>query len=146
MIIRFFENNELTAIAKLSKAFANENCCNGIVADNVDYFRDKKVAVVIDNGEIIGYGYGTFDLSKKNKSYIRKNEKLFYIEEMYVVKNKRNLGVGIKLFQFLEDYAKTNGANIIELNAVSKDYNKLLNFYIKKLNMNFLSAYLYKKI
>ena len=146
MIIRFSENNELTEIEKLSNAFANENCCNGLVADNVDYFKDKKVAVVIDNGEIIGYGYGTFELSTKNKSYIRKNEKLFYIEEMYVVPTKRNLHLGEKLFNFLESYAKEQGAVVMELNAVSKNYLKLLNFYINKLNMSFLSAYLYKKI
>ena len=144
MEIRFAKSNELIEIEKLSKCFEKENCCNGIVSDTKDYYLDKTVAVV--NNEIVGYAYGKFETSKKNKSYVLKGEKIFYLEEMYILPEKRNLHIGEQLFNFLENYAKNQGASVIELNAVSKSYLKLLDFYINKLNMTFLSAYLYKKI
>ena len=146
MKIKFAQNQDLNNVAKLSQMFANENCCNGIVADLEDYYLDKIVAVAIDDDQIVGYAYGNFEMAKKNKSYVNKDDKTFYLEEMYVVPSKRNLHLGEKLFNFLESYAKEQGAVVMELNAVSKNYLKLLNFYINKLNMSFLSAYLYKKI
>ena len=146
MIIKIATKEQLKDVAKLSEMFANENCCNGIVADSKDYYLDKTVAVAVVNNEIVGYAYGKFETSKKNKSYVLKGEKIFYLEEMYILPEKRNLHIGEQLFNFLENYAQNQGASAIELNAVSKSYLKLLDFYINKLNMTFLSAYLYKKI
>ncbi|MBO7528100.1 MAG: GNAT family N-acetyltransferase [Clostridia bacterium] len=146
MKIKFAQNQDLNNVAELSKMFASENCCNGIVADPKDYYLDKVIAIAIDDDQIVGYAYGNFEMAKKNKSYVNKDDKIFYLEEMYVVPSKRNLHLGEKLFNFLESYAKEQGAVVMELNAVSKNYLKLLNFYINKLNMSFLSAYLYKKI
>ena len=76
----------------------------------------------------------------------KKGQKSFYIEEIYIDKKYRNSGVGLKLFEFIENYAKQNNCDLLETTAVSKDYEKLLNFYIKKLNMNFWSANLIKKL
>ena len=146
MEIRFADKENFGKVAKLSQMFADENCCNGIVADSEDYYLDKIVAVAVDDGQIVGYAHGQFEKASKNKSYVHKNDKIFYLEEIYVIPSKRNLHLGEKLFHFLESYAKKQGALVIELNAVSKDYLKLLNFYMNKLNMSFLSANLYKKI
>ena len=146
MEIRFARKKEFKTVSKLSQMFASENCCNGIVADLENYYLDKIVAVAIEDYQIIGYAHGNFETVKRNKSYVNKDDKIFYLEEMYVTPSKRNLQIGEKLFKFLENYAKEQGALVIELNAVSKNYLKLLNFYINKLNMSFLSAYLYKKI
>jgi len=146
MEIRFADKENFGKVAKLSQMFADENCCNGIVADSEDYYLDKIVAVAVDDGQIVGYAHGQFEKASKNKSYVNKNDKLFYLEEMYIVPAKRNLNIGKQLFLFLENYAKAKGASVLELNAVSKNYLKLLDFYINKLNMTFLSAYLYKKI
>ena len=146
MEITFEHKENFRKETELNQKFTDENCCNGIVADSEDYYLDKIVAVAVDDGQIVGYAHGQFEKASKNKSYVNKNDKIFYLEEMYVIPSKRNLHLGEKLFNFLESYAKKQGALVIELNAVSKDYLKLLNFYIKKLNMAFLSAYLYKKI
>lgn len=145
-MIRFAERNELKYVAELSQMFADENCCNGIVADNEEYFVDKNVAVAVDNNQIVGFAYGTFEFAQRNRSYIKKDEKIFYVETVYVIPEKRNLKYGEKLFCFLEQYAKEQGASVLELNAVSKDYLSILKFYIEQLGMNFFSAYLYKRI
>lgn len=146
MIIRFAKKEELKAIADLSAAFAKEGCCNGIVADDEKYFEDKQVAIALDKDIVIGYAYGEIEAAKKNKSYVKKGDKVFYLEEMYVVPSKRNKNVGEKLFKFLEKEARQKGAQVLELNAVSKDYKKLLKFYIEQMNMKFFSAYLYKEL
>lgn len=144
--IRFATKDECANVSALSHQFAQENCCNGIIADNENYFFDKNVVVCVYDGEIVGYAYGEFDEEDKNKSYANKGDKYFYLDEMYVVPRMRCHGVGKMLFQFLEENAVLNNAKTIRLNAVSKDFVKLLNFYINVLGMDFWSAYLIKQI
>lgn len=144
MIIRSAQKEDLKSIANLSGEFAKEDCCNGIIADNEQYFEDKDVAIAIENNIIIGYAYGEMETAKQDKSYVKKGDKVFYLEEMYVIPSKRNMKVGQRLFKFLENEAMQRDAKVIELHAVSKDYKRLLNFYLEELNMNFLSALLYK--
>ena len=63
-----------------------------------------------------------------------------------MVKDYREQKIGRMMYAFIEGYARVYGAKTIRLNAVSKDYEKLLNFYIKILKMDFISAYLVKRI
>lgn len=144
--IRFALKSESVQLEKLSKQFANENCCNGIIADNQDYFSDKNVAVCVVNNQIVAYAYGELETEIKPKSYASVGDKYFYLDEIFVDPKFRSLGYGKKLYAFLEDYAKQNGAKTIRTNAVSKNYVKLLNFYINELGMDFWSAFLVKKI
>lgn len=137
------DNKEL---ANLSKIFYEENCCNGMVCDDEDYFKDKKIVVAKLNNKIIGYAYGSVEKQEKDKSYIKAGELSFYLDEMYVLKQYRSLGVGKLLFDFIEKEAKEKGCKLILLNAVSKDYKKLLKFYIDLLGFEFWSAFLLKKI
>lgn len=146
MIITWATKAELKIVASLSKMFAEENCCNGIVAQNENYFKNQKVIVAKEDNKIIGYAYGNIETALKNRCYINKGDIIFYLEEIYVIPNKRNLHVGEKLFRFLESYAKEQNAKAMEVSAVSKDYNRLLDFYINKLKMTFFSAFLYKTI
>ncbi len=146
MQIRFANKEDLKCVADLSEKFAKEGCCNGIIADDEKYFEEKQVAIAIENDAVIGYAYGIIEIQKKDKSYIKKGDKVFYLEEMYVIPSKRGRNVGKKLFDFLENKAMKKNVAVIELNAVSKDYKKLLKFYLDDLNMKFLSAYLYKRL
>lgn len=145
-IIQFAENYDLISITKLSKDFEIENCCNGIKADDESYFANKNVVVAKMGKQIIGYCYGSVEEKKKTTSCFKKGQKSFYIEEIYISPNYRNQNIGTKLLQFLEDYAKSLGCEILETTAVSKDYKKLLDFYINKMEMKFWSANLIKKI
>jgi len=144
--IRFALEQESMDISKLSQKFALENSCNGIIADNSDYFKNKNVAVAIANNEIVGYCYGNVCIEDKNRSFAKKEDKYFDLAEIYILPKFRNFGIGEKLYNFIETYAKENLCKTIRLNAVSKDYKKLLSFYIDKLNMAFWSAFLIKYI
>lgn len=144
--IRFCNEKEIEKLVYLSEAFEQEDCCNGIIADSYEYFVNKKVAVCLVNNEIIGYCYGSIDKEDKLRSYSNVGDMIYYLDEMYVSPRYRNCGVGKKLFEFVEKYAKENNCKTIRLNAVSKDYKRLLTFYIDELGMSFWSAFLVKNI
>lgn len=146
IVIRFALKSECDILENLSKQFASENCCNGVVADNKEYFFDKKVAVCVLNNNVVGYAYGSLETEQKQKSYALVGDKYFYLDEIYVLPQYRCFGLGKKLYKFLEEYAKSCQAKTIRVNAVSKDYFKLLNFYVTELGMDFWSAFLVKNI
>ena len=144
--IRFAREDECKRLASLSQEFASENCCNNIIADGEDFFVGKKVAVAVYEKQIVGYCYGTAKQEENKRSYANVGDLFYDLEEMFVLKNYRDKKIGKVLFEFVTDYAKGLGCKTIRLNAISKDYKKLLNFYIDILGMDFISAYLVKKI
>ncbi|MBE5745881.1 MAG: GNAT family N-acetyltransferase [Clostridiales bacterium] len=144
--IKFAKKSDSEELAKLSQLFFEEGSCNGIVADNKEHFENKNIIIALLNNKIIGYCYGEINIETKKRAFSNKDDKFYSLEEIFVIPEYRNLNIGQKLFEFAENYAKEKGCKTIQLNAVSKDYQKLLSFYIEKLNMNFWSAYLFKKI
>lgn len=144
--IEFAQSGEIFDVAKLSAKFEREECCNGIVADNQDYFSDKKVAVAKIDNTIVGYCYGKFEMKEKDTSKFKKGQKSFYLEELYIDKSFRNQEIGRTLYRFIESYAIENGCDWIETTAVSKNYKSLLSFYIDVLGMEFWSAEMIKTL
>lgn len=144
--IDFAQSGEIFDVAKLSAKFEREECCNGIVADNQDYFSDKKVAVAKIDNTIVGYCYGKFEIKEKDTSKFKKGQKSFYLEELYIDKSFRNQEIGRMLYRFIESYAIENGCDWIETTAVSKNYKSLLSFYIDILGMEFWSAEMIKTL
>ena len=146
MNIRLCNDFELEKVANLNKEFVEEKICNGITLDTIDYLKSHIVFVVEEKDEIVGYAYGSIKESDRETSYMHKGVNCFYLEEMYIKKPYRNRGVGKKLFEQIEDYAKHNECDNIQVVAVSKSYEKLLKFYIINLDFDFLSAHLIKKL
>ncbi len=144
--IRFFEKQDLKSLSVLSKMFVEENCCNNILETSEEEFLQKTVVVACENDKIVGYLYGSQKKQEKTTSYLNANEWYYEIKEIYILPEFRNLGIGEKMVKFIEEYAKQKECKAIELCAVSKNYNLLLNFYINKLNMKFISAFLVKPI
>ena len=144
--IKFAEKQDICDIVKLSREFANEQCCNGIKADDGKYFDSKKVVIAKIESEIVGYCYGEVEMKTKATSFFEKGSKSFYLEEIYISPKFRKKGIGKLLFEFIENYAKSLKCEILETTAVSKDYKKLLKFYIERNNMQFWSANIIKKL
>lgn len=144
--IAFALKEDLKKVSEHSKNFELEQCCNGIKADPEDFFADKNVAIVRIDNIIVGYAYGSVETKNKNTSFYKKGQKSFYLEEIYISPQYRNKNIGKALFEFIEAYAKDLNCEILETTAVSKDYEKLLKFYINKMDMKFWSANLIKKI
>ena len=146
MKIELIKKEDIPKVVQLSEIFAKENCCNGIVADDEKYFADKIVAVCKIENQVVGYICCEILIQQKDNSYSKKGDSYFEIDEIYVLKNFRNKGIGKKLFAFMQDYAVLSNCKTIRLNAVSKSYKQLLKLYINELGMTFHSAYLYKNI
>ena len=145
LVVEFKNENDIDTLVKLSKTFENENICNGIVADDYDFFKKTDVAVARLNGEIVGYIHGRFEYKTENNKYFYVGQKTYYIEEVYVKKEYRSNGIGRELFKFIESYAKMEDCEYIEVTAVSKDYKKLLNFYTE-VGMDYWYSELHKKL
>ena len=144
--IRLAKADELIYVSALSKEFEKENITYGLIGDEVDHYYNKDIFIAIDNNIVIGYAYGSFELKDKDTSFYKKDDKSYYLEEIYVKKDFRSKGIGTLLFKACEKYAKNNGALWIELSTSTKDYAKALNFYIKMMGLNYWSSYLIKKI
>ena len=145
LIIEFKNESDIPTLVELSKTFEEENICNGIVADDYDYFKKVDVAVARLKGEIIGYIHGRFEYKTENNKFFYVGQKTYYIEEMYIKKEYRSMGVGKELFKFIEEYAKMESAEYIEVTAVSKDYKRLLDFY-EEVGMMYWYSELNKKL
>lgn len=130
----------------MSDDLISENCLNGMTKDTIEYLSDYDIDLVLVDGEIIGYAYASVSDASKNVGFIKKGEKTYYIEEIYIKPCFRNKGYGKKIFKHMEKKAIELGCKSIQLNAVSKKYKELLHFYIDELDMQFWNAYLIKKI
>ena len=146
MEIKFLDCDYIGKVALLSKQFESEGCCNKIVAADEDFLRNKKLVGCIVDNELVAYCYGEVVKECKKRSYADVGDLFFELEEIYVLPKFRDLKIGQKLFKFVESYAKGLCCKTIRLNAVSKDYKRLLNFYIDILGMEFISSYLIKNI
>ena len=144
--IRFAKENEFEAIHNLSVEFQNEDICYGIIADDATFYKNKNVLIAIYDNKIVGYAYGIIEEKKTDSSFYKKGDKSFYLEELYVKKEFRNLKIGSQLFKKIEEYAKELNATHLELSTSTKDYHKALNFYIKMMGLNYWSSYLIKDI
>ena len=139
MKIRLCKKDELNNVLFLQQEFLTENCCNGICLDTLEDIKNKIVFIIEENKIIIGY-------VKKDKTYMKKGETSFYIDEIYISPPYRNNGYGKKFVNHIENFVKRKGCSNIQVVAVSKNYKSLLKFYIEELDFLFYSAWLIKKI
>lgn len=144
--ISFAGADDFDNVALLSKQFAAECCCNGVKAETENFYKDKTVLVASVDNLIVGYLYFEIKQETQIRPYAKEGDKVLWIEELFVLPTFRKNGVGKLLFDFAEKHAKENDCKTMRVNAVSKDYKRLLKFYIEKLDMDFWSALLIKNI
>lgn len=138
-----FEINELI---ELSKAWEIENITFGYITNGIDDIIDKTIFVAKEDEKIIGYIFAKEGISKNYKSIMPDGEAYFGIEEIYVKKDKRNLGLGKELMDYAQKYAHDLGYKYIFLSTSTKNWDKILDFYINKCDMTFYCASLIEKL
>lgn len=129
-------------LIELSQIWVDEDSCFGMVTNTDEDLREPLV-LARDNGVIIGYAFGHFYVTEKRTSYIHVGAKCFMVDELFVLKEYRNQGIGKKLFDLLESIV-VNDCEYLTLATSNKDYLKVLNFYQNKVNMTFHDAFLIK--
>ena len=106
----------------------------------------NRIFLARQDGEIRGYLLGHEEKSERTSSIMAGATPYFEIEELYVVPGCRNEGIGRALFLFAEQAVREAGIEFIMLSTATKNYKRILHFYIDELGMDFWSARLFKKL
>ena len=137
---------EIEELISLSKYWNDEDITRGYGINVLEDIIDKRTFVAKEDDTIIGYIFEKDGISKNYNSIMQDGEKYFGIEEIYVIPSKRSLGIGKRLMDFAKEIAKKDGYKYVFLVTSTKDWNKILDFYINKCDMTFYCASLVEKL
>lgn len=138
--------DELTEeLIALSRDWERENSCRGYRENGRADLEGRRFFTARENGALIAYLFGVIDQEPEGSSVLKKDTPFFELEELYVVPERRSQGVGRELFSFAEE-ALGGEAEWVLLSTATKDWKRILHFYIEELGMDFWSARLFKKI
>ena len=135
-------------LINLSALWVEENISYGLVKNSKDDLKEP-CYIALDHNEIVGYIFGHYYNNEKkitiDNGVIPIGEKCFDIDELYIKKEYRHQGIGKKLYLEIEKEVKEE-TKFITLGTSTKDYKKILHFYIDELDMTFHSAFIYKAL
>ena len=94
-----------------------------IIADN-----NRPIFVAVNDGEVLGYAFCMFQQHIDNN--ILTDIKTLYIDDLCVDEQKRGLHIGSTLYNFVLDFAKSEGCYNVTLNVWSCNQDAL-RFYEK---------------
>ena len=134
----------LEELMRLSKVWAEENCCPAYYKNDAKEFVDHDVYLAIEDEHIIAYALGHISVQEEETSFNKIGEKAFELDEIYVVHTYRNKGIGKDLYRFLEKDI-WDSVDVIGVMATSYQYHRLLKFYIDELGLQFNHALLTKR-
>lgn len=140
-----FNDSNIKAVIKLSQEWERETITYGYSANDKNELAGKDLFIAYFDDKIVGYLFGKCLVIEKTIVPIDKGTKYFEIDEIYVKAEYRSKGIGQALFEFIENYYKQK-VDYITLSTATKNYKSILHFYIEKMDMNFWSAKLFKKI
>lgn len=128
----------------LSQMWVDENISHGLVKNSREDIKEP-VFAALEGEKIVGYAFGHAYVKEKKTDSVPVGSRCFDVDELYVLPAYRSQGIGGRLFQAIEAYAKTQG-DYLTLATSTKDYKRVLRFYAEQNGMEFHSAYLTKKL
>ena len=147
---RFYEaqlNGELTQkLMELSANWEGENSTYGYRRNEPGDIAGSRIFLAEQGGRILGYLLGHRAEATHSSSIMGEGTAYFEIEELYVVPDHRSEGIGRLLFGCAEQTVASEGIGYLMLTTATKDYKRVLKFYIEEKGMAFWSARLYKKL
>lgn len=129
----------------LSEDWEAEDVSYGYRKNDYNSLEGNRIFLAEENGEIIGYLFGSVKESKNQGAVIPDGTPYFEVEELYVKPAHRSRGVGSALFRYAEALVRPEAAYLL-LGTATKNYRAILHFYIEELGMEFWSAALFKKL
>ena len=131
-------------LIELSARWVEEDCSWGMVVNTRDDLKEP-LFVARDGERVVGYAFGHFYTQEKRTSGIPAGSRCFDVDELYVLPEYRSGGVGRALFRRLGE-AVEGEAEFITLVTSTKDYRRILAFYVDELGMDFHNAFLFRRI
>ena len=134
----------LSCLIGFSRDWEKEDSTYGYRANTKEDIEGNRIFVAEKEGRIVAYLFGHPEHSENMRSIMKEGTLFFEVEELYVIPEERNQGIGTKLFQYLEEHLAEE--EYIVLSTATKNYRSILHFYLDELDMEFWSARLFKKI
>lgn len=100
-----------------------------------------------EGGELVGYLLSSsFNTERPYSMAPDVGTPCWEIEELYISPAYRSRGIGRALYEHASLAAKRAGAEYLFLSTSTKDYRRILHFYIDELGMEFWTARLFKRL
>jgi len=144
--LRPLETDDMPLLTKLSKNWEEENSCYGYQRNEAAYFDKYRVFVAESDGKVIGYLFGTVEQSKSMTAIMPASTAYFEIEELYIDPTFRSQGIARAFMKYLENILLSEGIDKMVLSTATKDYKRILHFYIDEMGMSFGHAKLLKAL
>ncbi|MBR3475431.1 MAG: GNAT family N-acetyltransferase [Oscillospiraceae bacterium] len=133
------------ALIRLSAAWEAEGSCRGYRKNTAADIEGNRIFLLEKGSKILGYLFGHVEPSKNSSSVMPEGTPCFEVEELYVRPKLRSRGYGGMLFQYTEECVRKEAAYMM-VSTATKDWQAILNFYLKEQGMQFWSARLFKKL
>ena len=130
-------------LIELSALWVEEDCSWGMVVNTREDLKEP-LYIARDGDTVVGYAFGHFYTQEKRTSSIPSGSRCFDVDELYVLPEYRSGGVGRALFCRLREEVGRE-ADFITLVTSTKDYKRILKFYIDELGMDFHNAFLFQE-
>ena len=137
---------ELELILKMCDSWIKEDISYGIIPDKIDELKRQDCFLAYYRGEAAGYMVCEYGVTKKKNSFRDEGDRFYEITELYVLPEFRSRAIGRAMFGLAEEKAKKEGIEHIFIATSTKDYRRVLEFYVDRCGMSFWSATLDKKL
>ena len=136
----------LQELIGMSADWEMENSCHGYRTNERSDIEPNRIFLAKEGGETLGYLFGRTLVSHERSAVMPEQSRYFELEELYVKPEYRSRGVGRALYEHAENAVRAEGCEYVMVATATKDYRRILHFYIEEMGMDFWSARLFKKI
>lgn len=136
----------LETLIAMSADWEGENSCYGYRRNERGDIEGNRIFLAEQEGQILGYLFAHKAEAERSSSIMADGTSYFEVEELYVLPEHRSEGIGSALFRYAEQAAKAEGIGFLMLSTATKNYKRILHFYIEELGMEFWSARLFKQL
>lgn len=137
----------LAEVIALSQDWEQENITWGLRANTEEDLAGMRIFAAYEGDRLTGYAAVSASATERPYSMVPTvGTRCWEIEELYVIPEMRGRGVGRALYMHAEEKAREDGAEFVFLSTATKDYRRILKFYIDEMGMEFWNARLFKKL
>ena len=133
-------------LLEMSKIWEEEDITYGYVRNDVSELEGKTILGAYNNGKMVGYLFGKIETQKGRNAILKEGTRFFEVDEIFVLKHYRGMGIGKSMFSYLEEMLKEQEVEYVFLSKATKDTKRILNFYLNEVDMETHYIRLFKKV
>ena len=133
-------------LLEMSRIWEEEDITYGYVRNDVSELEGKTILGAYNNGKMVGYLFGKIETQKGRNAILKEGTRFFEVDEIFVLKHYRGMGIGKSMFSYLEEMLKEQEVEYVFLSTATKDTKRILNFYLNEVGMETHYIRLFKKV